>query len=309
MTKKHVHHSKHEEVKSSSFLDKAKEYYFKEYMKLFYGLIILFLLCAGFLFFNYMKTGEFTKRDVSLKGGISLVITTDYKDVKGLEESIRAMYPEASLNFRTVEDKGNVVGIIIEATDISEEELLGAVKEKIVLTRENYNIESMGSSLGESFFKQMFVALLFAMLFMGIVFHIYFRNVYATFAAIFSAFMNILITFAIMVAMDVRLTAGGIAAYLMLIGYSVDTSILLSTKVLKDKGELKSKLFGAMKTGLTMSVAGIFATGVSYLVTNNITLKQIMLILIVGLVIDILTTWIGNAAFLRMKLEKEDVQN
>jgi preprotein translocase subunit SecF len=106
------------------------------------------------------------------------------------------------------------------------------------------------------------------------------------------------------------LTAGGIAAYLMLIGYSVDTSILLSTKLLKEKKDDSMKaLFGAMKTGLTMSAAGIASTGLSFLLTNNVILKQIMLILIVGLVVDVITTWIGNVTLLRMYLEKQHVKD
>ena len=305
MTKKHA--KKHEPHKIPGFLDNAKEFYFKEYKKLFLVLVALFIISAGILTFTYIKTGEVVKRDVSLKGGISLVINTGYSDVSGLENYLKEEFPKASINFRTIEEKGKIIGLIIEASDLTEDELLDAVKTKITLTKENYNVESMGSSLGESFFKQMFIALIFAMLLMGLVFQLYFRSFYATSAAIFSAFMDIFITFAIMTALDVRLTAGGIAAYLMLISYSVDTSILLSTKLLKENGELKTSLFGAMKTGLTMSVAGIVATTISFLMTNNETLKQIMLILIIGLFIDVLTTWIGNVTFLRMKLEKKNV--
>ncbi|NTV23957.1 MAG: protein translocase subunit SecF, partial [Nanoarchaeota archaeon] len=185
-----------------------------------------------------------------------------------------------------------------------------AIQEKLgPLGKNEYSTETMGSSLGDSFFKETFIALIFAFLGMGLVFHFYFRNIYATGAALLSAFLDIVITIAIMNLFQVRLTAGGIAAYLMLIGYSIDTSILLSTKLLKDKPDDKfSALFHAMKTGLTMSAAGIAATGVSYFLTNNITLKQIMLILIVGLFIDILTTWVGNVSLLRLYLERKEVR-
>jgi len=162
----------------------------------------------------------------------------------------------------------------------------------------------MGSTLGQSFFKQMFVALLIAFVSMGIVFQLYFKNIYGTAAALFSAFMDIFITVGITNLMGIKLTAGGIAAYLMLIGYSIDTSILLSTKLLKEKGDLKQGLFNAMTTGFTMSAAGIAAMGVSFLLTNNSTLRQIMLILVIGLVIDLITTWVGNVAFLRYYLER-----
>jgi len=285
---------------------RIKDFYVKEYKKLFFIPLILFLLSALVLANTYFTTGEAIRRDVSLKGGISLTINAGYDNIAELEEFLESSFPESSVNLRTIESAGTIVGIIIEASDIEEDALVEAVNQKITLTKDNYSVETMGSSLGESFFMQMFIAVLLAFLSMGIVFQFYFKNIYATLAALFSAFMDIFITLGIMDLFGLRLTAGGIAAYLMLIGYSIDTSILLSTKVLKEHiTEAVPAIFGAMKTGLTMSVAGIAATGVSFLLTNNTTLKQIMLILIVGLVIDVLTTWIGNVAFLRYYLEKK----
>ncbi|MCM2325392.1 MAG: hypothetical protein NDI94_02930 [Candidatus Woesearchaeota archaeon] len=290
------HHNHKKEHKT--FVDKAKDFYFDNYKKLFIVPLVLFVLSGLILLSTYLSTGDFIKRDVSLKGGISLSIN-GYND--GLESYLIDKFPDSSFNFRTI---GSKEGIIIEVSDIDQDSLMEAVNEKITLTKDNYNIESMGSALGESFFKQMFIALIFAMFLMGIVFQVYFRNIYATLAAIFSAFMDIFITLGIMDLTGIKLTAGGIAAYLMLIGYSIDTSILLSTKLLKETADMRKGLFDAMQTGLTMSVAGLVATGLSFLLTNNITLKQIMLILVIGLLIDIITTWIGNVAFLRYYLEK-----
>jgi preprotein translocase subunit SecF len=290
------HHNHKKEHKT--FVDKAKDFYFDNYKKLFIVPLVLFVLSGLILLSTYLSTGDFIRRDVSLKGGISLSIN-GYND--GLESYLIDKFPDASFNFRTI---GSKEGIIIEVSDIDQDSLMAAVNDKITLTKDNYNIESMGSALGESFFKQMFIALIFAMVLMGVVFQVYFKNIYATLAAIFSAFMDIFITLGIMDLTGIKLTAGGIAAYLMLIGYSIDTSILLSTKLLKETTDMRKSLFGAMQTGLTMSVAGLVATGLSYLLTNNITLKQIMLILVIGLLIDIITTWIGNVAFLRYYLEK-----
>lgn len=302
---------KEEIQKTNNFKETLKDFYIKEYKKLFLILVFLTLLSVYSIINTYTKTGDFTYRDVSLKGGISLSINTDFKDIKELESYLLSNFQSASFNLKTVESGGKVKGIIIEASDVNEKELLSAVQEKIGnLKKEDYNIEIMSSSLGASFFNQMFVALGIAFLFMGIVFHLYFRNMYATFSALLSAFLDLFITLGIMNFLSIRLTAGGIAAYLMLIGYSVDTSILLSTKLLKEKkDDINKALFKAMKTGLTMSFSGLVAMGLSYLLTNNEALKQIMLILVVGLLMDIITTWIGNVTFLRIYLEKKNVKN
>lgn len=304
MAKKHQK-KQTKSAEKKGFLDKIKDYYYAEYRKLFWIVIFLFLASGFFIFQTYQRTGDFILRDVSLKGGISLTIDTDYSDVQLIQRTLQQEYPQASFNIRTVESSGEITGIIIEASDITQDQLEETINEIIPLTKENYSVESMGSTLGESFFKQMFIALLIAFLGMGLVFQFYFRNIYGTMAALFSAFMDIFITVGITNLFRIQITAGGIAAFLMLIGYSIDTSILISTKMLKEKNETKQALFGAMGTGFTMSAAGIAAMGLSYLFTNNSTLAQIMLILVIGLVIDLITTWIGNVALLRYYLERK----
>jgi preprotein translocase subunit SecF len=308
---KHAPKEKAPKRTGKSFPEKAKDFYIAEYKKLFIVIIALTLIASAGIFFTVMQTGEFTRRDVTLMGGVSLTVGTPY-DTRDLESFLSAAFPQGSINVRSIETGGAISGIIVEASDIDEDELIAAVQERTGVTdRQEINVESMGSALGDSFFRQMFVALMIAFLCMGIVFHIYFRNLYATSAALLSAFLNLFITLGIMNIGGMRLTAGGIAAYLMLIGYSIDTSILLSTKMLKDrKDDLRKTIFRAMKTGLTMSFTGIAAIGISYLFTNNVVLKQIMLILLVGLVIDIFTTWIGNLTFLRLYLERhKNVKN
>ncbi|MEM2139149.1 MAG: MMPL family transporter [Candidatus Woesearchaeota archaeon] len=298
---------------SKSFLEKTKNFYIKEYKKLFLILVFLTFFSIFTLINTYIKTSDFTRKDVSLKGGLSLSINKELKlDVlKDLEKELNENFPKASINLRQIESAGKITGFIIEATDLEKEQILEIVEKKTgKLDKNDYSLEVMGSSLGESFFKQMFIALAIAFLGMAIVFHIYFKNIYATFAAIFSAFLDLFITLGFMNLFEIRLTAGGIAAYLMLIGYSVDTSILLSTKVLKEKKEdINSGIFEAMKTGLTMSFSGLAAMGLSFLLTNNEALRQIMLILVVGLLMDIITTWIGNVAFLRFYMERKEKKN
>ena len=295
-----------------SFLENAKSYYIKEYKKLLLIPIVLFIISAIILSVNYSMTGDIINRDVSLKGGITITINSDVQiETEILQTYIEESSPGSSVNVRVSQSYGKQTGIIIEASDIEDDLLISLVEDKIgKLNKDHYSVETMGSSLGSSFFKEMFVTLLFAFIAMGIVFFYYFRSLTATMAALISAFFDIFITLGIITLLGVKLTSGGIASFLMLISYSIDTSILLSTKLLKKThGTTEEAIFGAMKTGLTMSAAGIAATGISFLLTNNEALRQIMLILVIGLVIDLITTWIENVALLRIYLEKKKWEN
>ena len=98
----------------------------------------------------------------------------------------------------------------------------------------------------------------------------------------------------------------GIAAFLMLIGYSVDTDILLSMRVLKMKeGSVMDRVYSAMKTGLTMNITTLAAVAVTLSFILSLDIKQVMIIILIGLLVDIVNTWIQNAGLLRWHLEKK----
>jgi preprotein translocase subunit SecF len=108
---------------------------------------------------------------------------------------------------------------------------------------------------------------------------------------------------------NLRLTTAGIAAFLMLIGYSIDTDILLTTRVLKRKeGTISERIASAVPTGMTMTFASLAAVLVAFYATESELMKQIMFILGWGLVADLVFTWLFNAALLRMYAEKREAQ-
>jgi len=140
---------------------------------------------------------------------------------------------------------------------------------------------------------------------MAIVVFFYFRQPIPSLAIVLSAFSNMVVTLAIINLIGVKLSTAGVAAFLMLIGYSVDTNILLSTRVLKKKGgEIIDRIVNGMKTGLTMTATTIAAISIAYIFSQSAALSQVMLILIIGLLMDVLNTWVQNAGILRLYLER-----
>ena len=65
---------------------------------------------------------------------------------------------------------------------------------------------------------------------------------------------------------------------------------------------MEDRITSAVKTGLTMSVTSIAALTVLYLTSTAEILKIISLTLIIGLLLDVLNTWIQNAGILRLYL-------
>lgn len=135
---------------------------------------------------------------------------------------------------------------------------------------------------------------------------LYFKTNIPSFAIILCAFSDLFFSLAIFDLSGRTLSIGGVAAFLMLIGYSIDTDILMSVRVLKRKeGTVNDRIIDAMKTGITMSLAALVAVLTAYFLSSSEVIKEIMFILAIGLIGDIIFTWIQNAGILRWHLEKK----
>tara|TARA_Y100000310_G_scaffold101298_1_gene99304 strand:- start:8379 stop:9380 length:1002 start_codon:yes stop_codon:yes gene_type:complete len=300
-----------------SCMEDKKEWFFmkvydKQYKKLLIIPFVLLFIALVLIFYKYSTTGEFIEKGISLKGGTTITIPmVQGVNIEELQGTLLASFPEYDINIRELSRIGQSSGIIIEA-DVDPEriselnEFLERVERELSIGKNDYSIEVIGSALGESFFRETIVAISIAFLFMGIVVFIYFRSFVPSIAVILSAFSDIIETLVIVNLLEIKLSTAGIAAFLMLIGYSVDTDILLSTRVLKvTEGTVFEKIKGAMRTGLMMSGTTIVAILTALIFTQSEVIRQIMIILLIGLGIDLINTWIQNAGLLRLYVERK----
>ena len=176
-----------------------------------------------------------------------------------------------------------------------------------VLSPNDYTVEEISASLGASFWSSTIKAILIAFAFMAIVVFVYFRKPAPCLAIILAAATDLIAVLAIINLTGIRLSGAGVAALLMLIGYSVDSDVLLSTKVLKrHEGTLMSRVYSAIKTGLTMEITTLAALAVLYFIAPASTLKTIALVLIIGILVDLPSTWFMNAGILRWYVERKN---
>ena len=290
-------------------MSKLKQFYEKKYKTLLIIPFLLLLFTFVQIGVQYSMTGDFVNKGISLKGGSMITFTDTSIDHIKLGSSLSSKFSQADINVRTLSSAGKIVAIVVESDAQETDEinsLLTAIKSETKLTDQELNVEIIGSSLGESFFKQTAVALLIAFLLMGIVVLIYFRSLVPSLAVILAAFSDIVVTLAIFNLTGLKLGTAGIAAFLMLIGYSVDTDILLSTRVLKRKEiTIMDGVYSALKTGLTMSATTIIVVLVGLIFVQSDIVKQIMVILFIGLLVDLVMTWIQNVCILRLYLERK----
>jgi preprotein translocase subunit SecF len=126
-------------------------------------------------------------------------------------------------------------------------------------------------------------------------------------AVISCAFADIVMPLVVIDLMGIKISSAGIVAFLMLIGYSVDTDILLTSRVLNRKTDSVNKaIFGAFKTGSTMTLTSIVSVSVGLIIIYSYQsiLNQIFTILIIGLFFDLFNTWITNASLIKWYVER-----
>lgn len=281
---------------------------YDKHYKLFLALSFLILFASiGFLLFTKAQTGEYFQKGVSLKGGLTLTIPTSTADIDTLENSLSMRFPQADVSVRSITEAGQLKAIIIEASDIPEDDIIAALQGNgFPLSPGTYSVEVMGSSLGQSFYKQTLIAVILSFIFMSIVVFITFRSLWPSLFIILAAAAEIISTIAVVNLLGVRISTAGVAAFLMIIGYSVDTNILLTVKVLKHTGStVYQRTVETMRTGVLMSLTAFAATMVGYFFIQSDIVKQIMLIISIGLLFDIIYTWFQNAGILRWHFERK----
>ncbi len=289
----------------------GRNWYDKYYKFILFIPVIIVALSIMYLFMFYSQTGDFINRDVSLKGGTTITIP-DFESSGEIEKAIQEKVPDVS--FRSLSDlrTGKKMALIIESSQEPEE--LKKVIEGVIgyaLTEDNSSVEFTGSALSENFYRQLIIALMISFALMSLVILILFRTFIPSIAVMFAAFSNIAISLAVVDYLGVRLSAAGIAAFLMLIGYSVDTDILLTTRALKKtEGTLNSRIYGAFKTGTFMTTTALVAVLPAFFIVTGLpdSFRQIFLILAIGLIADLFNTWMTNASIIKWYCESKGIK-
>jgi len=258
----------------------------------------LFGIAAVIVLITFIITGMPVTPGIDFAGGTAVTLHTD--DTK---EEIEAYF--AGYDLKSI-DEGISGGYYLKFGPMSNEEMM-TFNDYILAGYPDAGIDQIGANFGETLQKQAFLALLFAFIGMAAVVFIAFRKLLPALTVVFAAVADITITSAVMDICGIELSLATTAALLMLIGYSVDSNILLTTKVLKRQGKLEEKMEGAFRTGFIMTsttFCAILAMFIVSLIGNVPTLYTISAVLLIGLISDLIFTWAFNAGILRMYAQK-----
>jgi len=304
---------------------KLTKFHDKNYKLLLLIPAVLLIFSFVYIGFFYSANHDFFHKDISLTGGTSITINVinETIDINSLKEAVSEEL--GNVNVKEISDliTRQQIAVIVEIkTDECNEEQSKSIKSVFenylgyqLVDGENCNFECTGSSLSENFYKQLLIALLIAFFLMAVVVFIQFKIFIPSIAVISCAFADIFFTLVLINLLGISISTAGIVALLMLIGYSVDTDILLTNRVLRREGKsLNRKIFDSFKTGITMTLTSLFAILISLFIVGPFSsiLSQIFLIMVIGLSFDIFNTWLTNVCIIKwyvLRKEKRKNQN
>lgn len=288
-------------MNKENFKKNFAEFHDKNYKKLLLIPAILLLFCFVYMGYFYSVHHDFFYKDISLTGGTSVTINEKIS-LRDLENALSDKLE--NINVREISDlvTQEQIAVIIE-TQSGEQETRNVLEEYLgyELNTENSSFEFTGSTLSGDFYNQLLIALLIAFVLMALVVFIQFRTFIPSMAVILSVFADILMPLVLVNILGIRISSAGIVAFLALIGYSVDTDILLTNKVLRREGLVNKKIFESFKTGITMTLTAILAVVTALVIAGpfSSTLYQIFLIMAIGLGFDIFNTWVTNVSIIK----------
>jgi preprotein translocase subunit SecF len=256
---------------------------------------------------NYLSTGSPVKLGVEFTGG-TIVTVPAIESEEVLTQKL-AGYPV--LEVRNIGNRYMVQFGPMSETDY------GALAKLINSQYQNAEIRYMGPIYSQNLQAQAMKYIPISFLLMAVVVFFLFRTPMVSAIVVLCALADIMIAAASMNITGVKLSLGTVAALLMLIGYSVDTDILLTKTALTPRQTLTvdETIVSAMTTGLMMTgttiaavLALFIASNLLYLVVPSFTrmdiIADISTVLLFGLAADIFNTWITNAQAIRWYMNR-----
>jgi len=264
------------------------------------GLAILILVgWSLFVSGSLAAPGAPVTPGIDFTGGSELTVVTSMS-----QSEVEASFADEPLSVQQAVDEADTVGpdedqYIVRFQSSAISDLRGEAQDAGM---ELLSSSSTAAAFGSGNQQTAILGVLVAFLGMSLIVFGLFRTFVPSIAVVISAFSDIIIPLAAMNLLGIKLSLGTVAALLMLIGYSVDSDILLNNHILRRSGSFYESTYRAMQTGVTMTLTSLAAMTVMAVVATlfNIELMaSIGVVLVIGLAADLMNTYMLNLSLLR----------
>lgn len=198
-------------------------------------------------------------------------------------------------------------GLDIETSipDVQENQIRTVLLNQFDIDGEYSTPKNMGSIITHLYETQARNAAIGAVVAMAIILFIALRH-FATVSGILLVIgLDLLGIFGGMSILGIPFGLASMAGILLLLGYGVNTNILLCTHVLRRVGGTpRERAANAMNTGITMSTTTAVAMLALNIISTAPELEQLSAVLVIGILVDMMNTWLLNSSLVTRYAEK-----
>ena len=250
----------------------------------------------------YSKTGDFFLRDIDLKGGTSLTLLFNRTlSTEEIEPILKKQIENFILSSSKTAEGYTSITILTEES-LNASTIIETLNSNGFYPVE-YSIEFVGPELGSAFFLQVSILLTIAYILLFLTNMIIYKRLIIAATIILSSLANLVAVFGIMNLLNQKISFAGFSSILMLIAFTIDSNVILATKILSGKiEEFYDQYKKGLITCLTIDIGLIISMLIVLAFSNSSFLINIAQIQTIGFVVDILNTWILNAAIIEVVL-------
>lgn len=260
--------------------------------------LVVLVIALAIIGGTWAVTGAPAHLGIEFTGGVEMTIETDDSP-----EEIAAAFDREPEEIQGVGGHDDRY-ILTFRVDVEGDARIGADLEDQAEAA-GYEVRSLderSAAFGADTQQEALIGVGLAFLGMSVLVALIFRTFVPSVAIVASAFSDIMIPIALMNLLGIELSLGTVAALLMLIGYSVDSDILLNNQILRRRGDFYESTQRAMRTGVTMTTTSIVAmivmTAVAWFFQIPL-LPAVGIVLVFGLCADLMNTYLLNVSLLR----------
>jgi len=254
--------------------------------------LVVLALAIAVIGVYYALNGVPVGLGIAFTGGTEMQLTTTDS-----ADEIRATFDEEVTSVQPISSQQNGYIVTFQSSDTD-----AITSQAEAAGYEWDSVQSRSASFGSTAQRQAFIGIGVAFGGMALLVFLLFRTFVPSIAVVASASSDLVIPMALMNVFGIDLSLGTVAALLMLIGYSVDSDLLLNNHVLRRRGSFYESTYRAMRTGVTMTLTSISAmtvmTIVSFLFGIPL-LPEVGIVLVFGLTADLMNTYMMNVTLLR----------
>ncbi len=217
---------------------------------------VLFLLCAGGLIANKVRTGQILNYSLDFMGGSSTSVTFD-EGTEGFDASgnandalknevMETIKASAGVANAEVSDVAGERTLIVRTTDLTEDQQKQVVADlgaKYNVTNDNIQIETISASVSSEMKSDAIVAVIIATVCMLIYIWIRFKNLAFGASSVLALIHDVIVVLMVYAVGSAFISVGStfIACMLTIVGYSINATIVVFDRVRENRGKAGSR--------------------------------------------------------------------